>query len=118
MGELAVILERWDEALAYLDQGLEMAEAMDARPHVARIHYAAALALAGRDAPHERENTAARVSAALAIAQELGMKPLVEHIGRLKMRLPSEPASPRIAIGRPNATTIDGVHPNPDGVDP
>ena len=118
MGELAVILERWDDALTYLDQALEMAQAIDARPHVAHIHYASALALAGRDAPDDRKNAAARVSAALAIAQELGMKPLVEHIVRLKMRLPPGPASPRVASASPNATTIDSAHPDRDAIDP
>jgi tetratricopeptide (TPR) repeat protein len=78
LGNLATVLERWDDANVHFEEAIAAQRAMHARPWLAYtcLEHAHALARRGRDA--DRALLQARLEEALRHARELGM-PLVER---------------------------------------
>jgi len=100
MALIAESLGRPDEARGLLEQARGIAERMQARPILARIHARLAeLALAGGD----RSAARAQAEQALALAQDLGMKGLEADVERGLRGVAAKPdetaIAPRIAIG-------------------
>jgi DNA-binding CsgD family transcriptional regulator len=83
LGMLATVLERWDDATAHFEHAIEFEQRMGAPPFIARsrIAYAEMLVKRGRDADQHRARQL--LDSALAVCQELGMKPWEEHASKL-----------------------------------
>ncbi len=95
LGMLATTLGRWAEAQAHFEEALEMNGRMGARLWLARTQCEYAAMLLARDGAGDRERALGLLAEALATAQELGMKKLVEDCRPLKAQAQEiEPASP------------------------
>ncbi len=83
LARLALVLGRRTEAARLFEEALELADAMGARPILARTQadYAAMLARTGRPADEARARRL--LTEAAATATELGMQPLLERIEQL-----------------------------------
>jgi DNA-binding CsgD family transcriptional regulator len=84
LARLALQLGRRAEAARLFEEALELAEAMGARPILARIQvdFAALLALSGRAANEARARR--MLAEAAASATDLGMRPLLERVEALR----------------------------------
>jgi class 3 adenylate cyclase len=121
LGLLAATMERWEEAERHFEDALEMNARMGARPYVARTQYDYAQMLLRRGGPGDREKALGLVTQALATAQALGMKPLVEKALALKLQAQGiDVTSPQTSIDAvASAVYIDKPdlrpHAAPDG---
>lgn len=80
LGRLAVALQRPDDAVTHLEDGLEFGRKSGYRPELAWTCSDYAEMLLDRDEPGDREKAIELQDEALAITQELGMRPLTERI--------------------------------------
>jgi class 3 adenylate cyclase len=92
LGRLAALRERWDEAEDHFAAALDQCEKLRARPWSAHVRCEWAEMLEARGATGDRERALALANEAIAGAQQLGMKPLVEQALALKLRLQGVPA--------------------------
>jgi len=99
LGLLATTMKRWEEAERHFEDALEMNARMGARPWVAWTQQQYADMLLRRGAPGDRERALRLATEALASAQELGMKPLVEKALATKLQAQGiDIASPQTSI--------------------
>ena len=80
LGVLQLALGRIDDAIATLELALDRANAMRARPYIARSQAALARALRARDAAGDPERAAELAAQARATARELGMLRLEREV--------------------------------------
>jgi len=93
LGLLATTMSRWDEAAQHFEDAMEMNLKMGARPFLARCQQEYAGMLLARDKAGDpsaslragREKALQLLNQALEIAQELGMKMVVERALKLKL---------------------------------
>lgn len=83
---LATTMSRWEEAAQHFEEALAANTRMGARPWVAHTQHDYAKMLLARDAAGDRERALELLQPALATAQELGMKPLIERALALQQR--------------------------------
>jgi tetratricopeptide (TPR) repeat protein len=83
---LAATSGQIETALAHFEDGMAFCERAGYRPEYAWTACDYAEALLVRDRPGDRERAAAVRQAALALAQELEMRPLIERLARQKAR--------------------------------
>ena len=102
LGLLAATLSRWEEAEKHFNSALEMDASFGSRPWVAHTRHDYAAMLLSRNARGDRERALGLVTQALATAQELGMKALLEEALALKLRIQGIDASE-------TRTSIDAV---------
>jgi tetratricopeptide (TPR) repeat protein len=86
LGQLASVLERWEDAERHFKDAIEMNTRMGFRPWVAMTQLNYGQMLLARDSAGDRERALAPLDEALATAQELDMKKLVEDALALKQR--------------------------------
>jgi hypothetical protein len=77
LGLLAQILGKLDDAVRHLADAEARTTAVGLRAHLARLRYELAGALAARGAPGDREQAAALLREARALAEELGQRDLL-----------------------------------------
>ena len=94
LGLLSVTLGRLDQAVAHFEDSLEFCRKAGYRPNLAWTCYDYAGALSQRNGPGDRERAAALLDESLAIATELGMRPLMERVAARQQDLASQPATP------------------------
>ena len=92
LARLAALLERWEEAEGHFTLALALCEKLAARPHAAQVRCHWAAMLAARNAPGDRERALPLANAAIAGAQQLGMKPLLEEALAQKLELQGVPS--------------------------
>jgi tetratricopeptide (TPR) repeat protein len=80
LGLLAVTLGRVDDALVHFEDGLALCERAGYRPEYAWTAYEYANALVARGRPDDAEKAVVVRKAGLAVARELGMRPLIDRI--------------------------------------
>jgi tetratricopeptide (TPR) repeat protein len=85
-GMLAAMMEMWDEAERHFEDAMELNARMGARTWLARTQLSYAQMLYRRMRPGDRAKALALLDEALATAQELDMKKLVEDALALKQR--------------------------------
>jgi class 3 adenylate cyclase len=85
LGQLAAVLERWDDAVAHFEHALEMNVRISPPRHAWTQHQYADMLLR-RGEPGDREKTLSLVTQALDTAQRLSMVTLVERALALKLR--------------------------------
>ncbi len=85
LGQLATVLEWWEEAEEHYNHALEMNGRMSP-PWLAWTQYQYADMLFRRDAPGDREKALLLVSQALDIAERLSMKTLLERVLAFKLK--------------------------------
>ncbi len=83
LGQLATLLERWDEAERHFQDGLELNEKMGHRPALAQTRVNYGDMLIRRDAPGDREKARPLLQQALDAARAMGMAKLIEDCERL-----------------------------------
>lgn len=95
LGLLAPLLARWDEAEQHFADALDMHTSLNARPFVAHTQYEYARMMLARGRRGDQEKARTLLEHALATAQKLEMKPLVEKIvtlrGQMSLSLESGP---------------------------
>jgi tetratricopeptide (TPR) repeat protein len=84
LGLLAATMFRWTEAEQHFEAALEMNASMGARPWLAHTQVQYAAMLLARVQPGDRDRAHSLLHEALATADELGMKFLVEKVETLK----------------------------------
>jgi tetratricopeptide (TPR) repeat protein len=95
LGKLASTAARFGDAASHFEQALAANRRVESPPAVAHTQYDYAAMLLARDGAGDREHALALLKKAIATAQELGMKPLVERALALKLHAQGvEPASP------------------------
>jgi class 3 adenylate cyclase len=92
LAQLASLLERWEQAERHFEAALALCEKLHARPRAAHVRCDWAAMLMARGGPGDRERALSLANAALAEAQQLGMKPLVEEALALKLELQGVPS--------------------------
>jgi hypothetical protein len=80
LGQLAAMLERWEDAAGHFERALEIHTRMGARPLLAHTQHEYAAALLERRRPEDRERANRMLAEALATADELAMSVLAERI--------------------------------------
>jgi len=80
LGLLAARLERWDDALAHLEDAVARLRRLDARPLLARTLYEHGRTLWSRGAPDNQARARARLAEARGIAEALDMSGLVRLV--------------------------------------
>jgi DNA-binding CsgD family transcriptional regulator len=100
LGLAAAALGRLDAAVPDLEATVSSCDANGARGYAVQARVELAAALARRQAPGDAGQAAAALDAAAGEAEQLGMVPFTERIGRLRARLPAvtaveSPLSPR-----------------------
>jgi class 3 adenylate cyclase len=121
LGLLAGVLGRLDEAAAHFAAAVAMSTRMGARPFVAQAQVDWAALLVTRDGPGDREQALRLLGPALATAESLGMKQLLEQALAQKLRAQgTAPASVRTSIDAVSAAvqrerTELRPHAAPDG---
>jgi len=110
LGVLAGMLEDWTAAEAHFAVALTCNRRLNARPWVARTQYDWATMLCARTQPGDAGRARALLDEALATADALGMRPLLQRIGELAARLTSATAdpAPRPVSLAPNRFAHDG----------
>jgi tetratricopeptide (TPR) repeat protein len=99
IGNLAVLLGRFDEAERHFEAALAMNTRMKARLWIAWTEYDYARMLLARSAPGDRERAAPMVESALAASREMGMALLEQRATALCERIGSPPpALPRVEL--------------------
>lgn len=83
LGQLATLLERWDDADHHFRAALDMNDKMRHRPALAQTHMNYADMLLRRDAPGDREKARPPLQQALKAAREMGMAEVVADCERL-----------------------------------
>jgi tetratricopeptide (TPR) repeat protein len=78
LGQLATVLERWEDAQRHFDDALALNERMGHRPALAFTRRDYGNMLLQRDAPGDREKARALLQEALEAAREMGMAKVVE----------------------------------------
>jgi tetratricopeptide (TPR) repeat protein len=87
LGRLAALLRRWDEAECHFADSLRLCEHWGFRLWVAWTRFAWADTLVKRGEPADRERSLELVNAALADAEQIGMKRLAEQALALKVQV-------------------------------
>ena len=100
LGLAAAALGRLDAAVPDLEAAVSTCDANGARGYAVQARVELAAALTRRQAPGDVGQAAAALDAAAGEAEQLGMVPFTERIGRLRARLPAvtaaeSPLSPR-----------------------
>jgi tetratricopeptide (TPR) repeat protein len=90
---LAAALERWDEALALLDEALDRNERLGALAWIARTLSDRAGVLMARGAAGDHETAATCIARARALAVRLDLRGVTAAVERLAARLGAEPAA-------------------------
>ncbi len=85
LGSMCATVGEPDKAIAYLENGLAIAERMGDRPMRADIRSRIGRVLLDRDRPGDRESAFEVLSLALEEGQELGMRKLVERCVRMRL---------------------------------
>ncbi len=80
LGLLSVTLGRLDQAVSHFEDSLGFCRKAGYRPNLAWTCYDYAGALIQRNGPGDRERATALLDESLAIATELGMRPLMERV--------------------------------------
>jgi class 3 adenylate cyclase len=93
LGLLAMTMRRWQEAIRHFEQALAKNTAMGARPYVARTCHDYAGMLLIRGLPSDRPRAQALLDQALSIAEELGMRVVVERSLALRVQMQGIPAT-------------------------
>jgi tetratricopeptide (TPR) repeat protein len=73
LGQLAALLERWDDAERHFQDAIEMNTRMGFHPWVALTQLNYAQMLLARDGPADREKARELLAEALAAAERMGM---------------------------------------------
>jgi len=94
LGLLSVTLGRLDQAVAHFEDSLEFCRKAGYRPNLAWTCYDYAGALSQRIGPGDRERATALLDESLAIATELGMRPLMERTTARRETMEAQPAVP------------------------
>ncbi len=89
LGVAAATAQRWDVAVTHLEDALDRARRVAARPLVARASYELARALLGRGRPADADRAAHLAAAAVEAAEQLGIEPVRE--GAAQLLLASHP---------------------------
>jgi len=87
LGMLAATMGQWNDAVGHFEDALALARRLGARPFVAETAVPYARVLLERGHPGDPEQALALLNDALATAQELGMKSVVEQGLAQKLRL-------------------------------
>jgi len=87
LGNLTAQLSRWDESEMYFEDAIKTNEKLGARPWLALTQEWYARMLLSRGRPGDREKVLHLLTQALDIAQELGLKVLVERCLGHKLRI-------------------------------
>jgi tetratricopeptide (TPR) repeat protein len=80
LGQLAMVLGRWDEAAAHLEHACHLNESMDAVPWLAHARYQYSRLLLRRGRREDAERASMLIDEALSTAQALGMQGLASRI--------------------------------------
>jgi tetratricopeptide (TPR) repeat protein len=80
LGILAATMCRWDDAETHFEEALELNTRIDARPWLAHTQYQFAIMLLSHGHTKDRARAMSLLNDALEIAQQLGMKSLVENV--------------------------------------
>jgi tetratricopeptide (TPR) repeat protein len=84
LGLLATVLGRYDDAERHFERALDVNARIRARIWVVHTQHDYARMLVARDRPGDRERAAALAAESLAAARQIGMKPLVARLLRLR----------------------------------
>ena len=95
LGLAAAALGRLDAAVPDLEAAVSTCDANGARGYAVQARVELAAALTRRQAPGDVGPAAAALDAAAGEAEQLGMVPFTERIGRLRARLPAVTAADR-----------------------
>ena len=87
LAKLATVLERYDDAERQFETAIRMNRALEAVPHLADAQVAYAEMLSARDAPGDRERALGLLTEGLDVAQDIGMRSVVERGFALRLRL-------------------------------
>ena len=87
LGRLATVLERYDDAERHYEVALRMNRAMEAVPLAVDTQISYAEMLCARDAPGDRDRGLEQLGDGLEVAQQIGMRALVERAFALRLRL-------------------------------
>ena len=87
LGGLAALMGRWEEAERHFKDSLAANTRMGARPWIALTQQWYADMLARREGPGDREKAMTLINGVTALAQEMGMKALLERALKLKLKL-------------------------------
>jgi hypothetical protein len=102
LGQLAAMLDRWDEADAHFAAARRIDERLESRPWLARTLHAWASALFERGSPPQRMRARALDEEARALAQGLGMQDLERRVAAA-LHADREAGSPPRRPARPAA---------------
>ena len=86
LGLLCVTMGQLDEAAGHFEDALEFTRRAGYRPELAWTCYDYADALFQRDGPGDRAKASSLLEESVAIAQEVGMRPLAERVAGLQDR--------------------------------
>ena len=93
LGLLSVTLGRLDQAISHFEDSLEFCRKAGYRPNLAWTCYDYAGALSQRNGPGDRERAIALLDESLAIATDLGMRPLMERVADRQAAKETQPAA-------------------------
>ncbi len=79
-GGLARLIGRSDECALHYEEAIDFLKVGGFKPELAFTYFDFSRLLLDRDAPGDREKATEHQDEAIAIAQELGMKPLLERV--------------------------------------
>jgi hypothetical protein len=94
VGELALLLGRWEDAIPAFDDALVAAEVMSSRPLQARVRHGLASALLGRAQPGDDGRAGVLLQTAASDAEELGMTHLGARIAVTRVAASSRLTAP------------------------
>ena len=100
LGLLRVTMGQLDQAAGHFEDALEFTRRAGYRPELAWTCCDYADALFQRDGPGDRAKASSLLEESLAIAQEVGMRPLAERVADIQLRLqPRSEATPTYPDG-------------------
>jgi DNA-binding CsgD family transcriptional regulator len=94
LGQLSVTLNRLDQAVSHFADSLEFCRRSGYRPNLASTCYDYAAALLQRNGAGDREKAITLLDESLTIADELGMRPLMDQIATRRKVIGTQPAVP------------------------
>ena len=86
-GHLAFAIREFGEAISRFEAVLEFFEGSNNRPQIAWFSSDCAEALLARDAPGDAARAAWLIERGIALAEDIGMPPLVERLDGLTARI-------------------------------
>jgi len=110
LGVLATTFGRWPDAERHFQHALQVNARLQARPAMARTQHESALMLLERAAPGDRSHALELLRRAIEVAEELGMKALLERALALEVKVTAHSSGEANPIDLA-ATTAPGERP-------